>query len=173
MHSIRPRPICRAHNTFSPAIALWQHFVVPNQQLTRRPLKSSFATEAAQAGSDEAERPGHEDPPADYNAIPIGQGGGTLVRKSNRTPGSVVQRDPHVRRVGRFVDVRTRALTGEKPHNVLAHANKLLKTAYDAYDASEDYEGVAVLPMDLPVGVQDYQLPWAIQGHNDLSPSQK
>lgn len=174
MHSIRPRPICRARNAFSPAIALWQHFVAANQQLAGRLPGSSFATEAARTGNDGNERQSHKDLPADSNAIPIGQAEGALVRKSNRTPVRFVKRNPGGRQFGRFSDPPAKASTS-KNHikSVSGDVEKLLKAAYDAYDASEDYQGVVVAPIDLEIGVHDYSLPWNIREYKDLRPDQK
>ena len=172
MHSIRPRPICRARNTFSPAIALWQHFVAPNQHLAGRPLKSSFATEAARTSNDENERPSHQDLSADDKSIAIRQPGGRSVKRSNRTPGSLQKRDAGVRRFGRIADPPIRMM---RHHNqaVSRHVEGQLKAAYDAYDASKDYEGVDIQALDLHVGVKDYELPWNTAEYKDLRPDEK
>lgn len=187
MHSIRPRPICRAHNTFSPAIALWQHVVAPAQQLTGRPLKSSFATEAAQTDNDDSERPNPGDSNADTHAKSFRKSDGsvarsvktknTLVRTSNRTPdlNFELKSEPGgLRRFARFRDHQADGSASRKDDRIPGKdVEKLLKVAYDAYDASRDYEGAVVYPIPQKLHVRDYQLPWNIRQYKDLRPDQK
>lgn len=96
------------------------------------------------------------------------------MRKSNRTPGFTAKRDPSVRRSGRFIDSPVKIRMGD-PYRGSAsrYVDKLLKAAYDAYDASEDYQGVMVSAMDLQVDVQDHKLPWNIRAYKELRPDQK
>ena len=83
MRSIRSRPICRAHNTFSPAIALWQHFVAPNQHLPQRPRQSSIATAAAPSRREDGvgSSSDHGESAARPNRIPVREIDGHVVRK--------------------------------------------------------------------------------------------
>lgn len=60
-------------------------------------------------------------------------------------------------------------------HNqpISGHVEGQLKAAYDAYDASTDYQAVAIQALDLHVGVKDYKLPWNTAEYKDLRPDRK
>lgn len=172
MHSMRPRSICRAHNTFSPSITLWQHFVAPNQHLPR----TLFTTEAAQTRDSDDVGSSEKEPAAEFDF--------TLIRKTIlpkapvrriRTAHSNFEINPKLH--PNFRDKRdtiaqingqkdkkdTRPYRGENGQDV----EKLLLRAYAAYDTSQDYEGVVVQPMRSPP-VQDSKYPWAIQNRGNI-----
>ncbi|KAF3033026.1 hypothetical protein E8E12_001812 [Didymella heteroderae] len=180
MHSIRPRPICRAYNTFSPSIALWQQFVAPNQQLAETPLKSSFATEAAQSHNDDKERPSHEGSVAGSDTIHNRRIEGFLVRRTNRAPGSDFVPNPELqssfRRLGRPRIPQGDAWASNKVNKTDGKdVQQLLIAAYDAYDSSQDYEGVVVLPVSTKqvISIPDYRLPWNIRDYKHLTADEK
>lgn len=187
MHSIRPRPICRAHNAFSPAIALWQHVIAPAQQLTVRPLKSSFATEAAQTDNNDSERPNPGNSNTDAHAKCVWKSDDSvassvktenaLVRKRYRTPALSFELNSEARGLRRFARSRNhqidRSARKKDDEKLGKDVEKLLKAAYNAYNACTDYEGLAVDPIPQKLGVRDYRLPWNIRQYKDLRPDQK
>ncbi|KAJ4992234.1 hypothetical protein SVAN01_02253 [Stagonosporopsis vannaccii] len=141
MHSIRPRPICRARNTFSPSIALWQHFIAPSQRVLQRPPTSSFTAEATQGRDD---------------------GGFSLRREESRAdkPSKIrwvdhkgSNRPRHLR----LQDDQRYTYRGEVGQDVL----KLLAKTYEAYESEQDYKGVVVRPVSSP-RVKDSAYPWVV-----------
>jgi non-canonical poly(A) RNA polymerase PAPD5/7 len=163
MHSIRTRPICRAHDTFSPAIALWQHFVAPNQRLAGRLPKSSFATEAAQGRNDDSVRPSQEGSDAEVDSTPLRKIEGILTRETNRVP-----HPPELRRF-RPDSPQADAQISKRYKEV----QKLLIEAYDAFDSSQDYKGVVVSPISTCAEVPDDRLPWHIPVYKNLTVEEK
>lgn len=146
MHSIRPRPVCRAHNPFSPSAALWQQFVAPTQSLPRRIPRRSKATQAATAR--------HQGPEHDNE------------------PGAAVLR---IRRVNAQARQSSRAGRGESTRQHVSKpyvgyrgehgqdAGKLLAQTRRAFEASEDYVGVVVQPVS-SAPVRESKYPWIV--HN-------
>lgn len=174
MHSIRPRPICRAHNTFSPSVALWQHFVAPNQHLSQRPLKSSFVTEAAQTRDDDNVDSNQEGAAAELDPTLSGQVRNPPLRKIRiASPNFVL--DPKLHPNFRNRGKNTPQNDGQKDKKKLTpyrgdkgqDAEKLLIRASDAYDSSQDYEGVVVQPIFSPP-IQEYRYPWVIGNRESI-----
>lgn len=95
MHSFRARPICRAQNSFSPSIALWQHFVAPNEYLLKGQLRSPFASEATQRPDDDSSDPGAEGEALDlgdtsnappFRKYPAGKGNWQVTAHQRKRP---------------------------------------------------------------------------------------
>jgi|SRR5690242_17564272 len=149
MHSIRPRPICRARNTFSPSIALWQHFIAPSQRLLQRPSTSSLTTEAAQSCDDGRVSPNREEPRV--NRV-------RRITSSDRWgPDNTKRSQPaglHGKGQKRSANPGFRGEVGQD-------VSKLLAKAYEAYDLAQDYQGVVVQPVSTP-RVKDDTYPWVI-----------
>lgn len=158
MHSIRSRPICRAHNTFSPSVALWQHFVAPNQHFPQRQLKSAFATEAAQSRDDETANSNEDSPNAELADAPPK----TLVLKKVRTEKGNYEINkalyPKYRNKGQLP--KQMSLGSKEPLTRAQNAEMLFKKAQEAYDSAQDYEGVTVLPVEHGRPIKESTLPW-------------
>ncbi|UPX09446.1 Polynucleotide adenylyltransferase [Ascochyta rabiei] len=156
MHAIRPRPTCRAHNNFSPSIALWQHFIAPNERLQPWQLKSPFATEAPRSHDD-----GVLVPDRGVGASELKDASGSILIKRFKTdrgnwrsrdlspkPGELGEQKQGVSRRGHIPGTRQ-------------DAEKLLIYAKEAYEKASDYQGVTVQPIR-PHGLfKESHLPWA------------
>ncbi|KAH6643647.1 hypothetical protein C7974DRAFT_2455 [Boeremia exigua] len=156
MHSIRPRPICRARNALSPANALWQHFVALDQHLPHRPPKSLFATEATQGHHGTAVKPGRE---SQVVRIVSGE---SLYRKHT-----------HAREHQQKHEVRTqeqeRTRKGKPGHRGDSGQDqqKILSTAQAAYNSLLDYEGVVVRPVACRPWIES-KLPWVAPNRDSI-----
>lgn len=147
MHSVRPRPICRARNTFSPSIALWQHFIAPGQHATQRP--SLFATKAAES---------HDDRDVDTGRLTSRARAPKQIRWMQN---SKRRRTAWVERSG-LKDINDgtaeRALPGLGGETG-SDLDMLLKKTYESFDTGEAYEGVVVKPIYSPP-VDERTYPW-------------
>lgn len=157
MHSIRPRPTCRAHNTFSPSIALWQYFIAPNQHLLQWQLKSSFATEATRTRDDEAHNQFEENGAVDLEHMSAPRRLITRVKtgKGNFELNRALY--PKLREIDE--QARGGRQSGKHPRA----AEKLLLKAKEAYESAQDYQGVTVQPIHTKVPVKESKLPWFIR----------
>lgn len=167
MHSIRPRPICRAYNTFSPSIALWQHFVAPSQHLPQRLLKSSFTSEATRSRDDENGIPGEDregDSAAKAEAAPV-----TAVIQKVRTGSGAFALNPELYPKYRNREKKV-AQMPRKRHEGTKHRDNqtLLAKAYDAFDSAKDYEGVVVEPIQTRATVAERELPWVLSDFDTI-----
>ncbi|KAF2631421.1 hypothetical protein BU25DRAFT_407073 [Macroventuria anomochaeta] len=170
MHSIRSRPICRAHNTFSPSIALWQHFVAPNQHFPQRQLKSSFTTEVTQSRDDENVNSNGEDLAAQLKAASER----TAVFKKVRTEKGNYSLNwklyPKYRDNG---EQKERTSLGKPRGRRQQDAERLLIKAYNAYDAAQDYEGVVVQPIQTGVPVRESNFPWVPRNRESIKSAEE
>lgn len=157
MHSIRTRPICRAHNTFSPSIALWQHFIAPNQHLQWQ-LKSSFATEATRARDDEVHNEFEENGAVELEQEHV-SAPRTLVTKVKTGKGSF---ELNRALYPKLRNIDERARSGRQPGKHTRAAEKLLLKAKEAYESAQDYQGVTVQPIHTKVPVKESKLPWFV-----------
>lgn len=162
MHSIRPRPICRAHNTFSPSVALWQHFVAPNQHLPQRQLKSSFTTEATRSREDENVDSNKENLAVELETASENT---PLFRKLRTNRGGFLL-NPKLYPKYRNNDQQQPQVVGSerKPKQ---DAGKLLATAYKAYNLAQDYEGVVVQPV-FSAPVKESRYPWVPNNRENI-----
>ncbi|KAH9861870.1 hypothetical protein J1614_011623, partial [Plenodomus biglobosus] len=169
MQPSRTRLTCRAHNRFTPSIALWQHFIAPSQQLRR----SSSAPAATQDDAGSSPQPPNSDESSQAGLGQLEAALGCTV-----PPKKGKQKDesrPLVRRVTTPIPTRqgawqvnkrmasivknSRALW-ERRHESLKGPERLLARARRAANASEDYEGIIVAPMVDPKPVKESSLPW-------------
>ena len=156
MHSIRSRPICRAHNTFSPSIALWQHFIAPNQHLLQWQLKSSFATEATRTRDGEGHNQFEEDGAVELEHVPAPR---TLITRVRTGKGNFELNRALYPKL-RKIDEQIRS--GRQPEKRQRAAEKLLLKAKEAYESAQDYQGVTVQPIHTKVPVKESKLPWFV-----------
>ncbi|KAJ4364294.1 hypothetical protein N0V95_000806 [Ascochyta clinopodiicola] len=164
MHAIRPRPTCRAHNNFSPSVALWQHFIAPNERLLPRQLKSSFAIETTQSHDEgasvadgAARAPELEDAP-----------GPILIKRNKTTKGNWRDRNS-LPKAGELS--KQKQSTSRKGHHSATRqdAAKLLTYAQNAYNKASDYEGVTVQPIQPHGFSKESQLPWVLSDRSTKS----
>ena len=157
MHSIRPRPICRAHNTFSPSIALWQHFIAPNQPLLQWQLKSSFATEATPTRDDKAHNQIGENRAVGLEHVPAPR---TLITRVKTGKGNF---ELNRALYPKLRDIDEQARSGRQPEKRTRAAERLLLRAKEAYETAQDYQGVTVQPIHTKVPVKESKLPWFVR----------
>ncbi|KAJ8115628.1 hypothetical protein OPT61_g2764 [Boeremia exigua] len=152
MHSIRPRPICRFQNAFSPSVALWQHFVAPCAHLWQRPPKSLFTTEASQGRDDTSVASNARDRPLTFKGVQSVKSGRN-DRVKIKKPSHDRQRRPQPKA----------GFRGEKGQN---HEN-IMRRAFDAYSLEQAYEGVIVRPVySDPLEKSTY--PWVVRDQQNI-----
>ncbi|KAF1931868.1 uncharacterized protein M421DRAFT_417611 [Didymella exigua CBS 183.55] len=178
MHSIRARQICRAHNTFSPSLVLWQHFVAPNQHLARRLLKSSFATEPVQRRGGGSAGSIHEQPAADSDSTHLRDIVLTRAPVGTESEAVVNPQSYTISRHGRKPLSQDGGLRGEKDNRPYRRdrrqdVEKLLIESHNSCDESQDYEGVVVLPLHTQEHCTEHQLPWNIRDVENLAAEER
>ena len=158
MHSIRPRPICRAHNTFSPSVALWQYFVAPNGRPSQRQLSSAIAIKTPHSRDDETANANDDSLASDVT--PASEK--TLVFKKVRTEkGNYEINKALYPKYGAKSGLSRQKSKGAGARIKQAHdAEALLRKAYEAYDSAQDYEGVNVLPIEHGRPIKESTFPW-------------
>lgn len=158
MHSFRARPICRAQNSFSPSIALWQHFVAPNEYLLKGQLRSPFASEATQRPDDDSSDPGAEGEALDlgdtsnappFRKYPAGKGNWQVTAHQRKRPEEL------------RTHMKGKSGRAQFPGRHQETEN-LFKEAREAYDSAQDYEGTVVEPIRTKK-VEENKLPWVIK----------
>ncbi|EUC49565.1 hypothetical protein COCMIDRAFT_84282 [Bipolaris oryzae ATCC 44560] len=166
MQHSRARLICRAHNRFTPSIALWEHFVRPH--LPQR--FSSTATGPTQHGLDNR--------PTATGAIANPQDGNG-PRQSEAEAQQTIEKPSvesalHVRRMttarGRWLPGKAQASIAKNKaaakqalqEESLTGPEKLLATAREAFAQSKEYEGVVVQPMVSTIAIKESSLPWCL-----------
>jgi non-canonical poly(A) RNA polymerase PAPD5/7 len=161
MKPYRVRQICRSRNPFSPSIALWQHFVLPYHPLRQqRPLSTATETSPNSAPDADAETPSTATPAVTSEKAPESQ--------------SEQQNTPY-RAVRKVIDSKgKRAFDSPKHASIQKNANlraekhvgkteELLSKAKEAFDGSEDYDGVAVEAVAASRAVSEKLLPWCVR----------
>ncbi|KAH7349104.1 hypothetical protein BKA66DRAFT_575997 [Pyrenochaeta sp. MPI-SDFR-AT-0127] len=163
MQPSRTRLICRAHNRFTPSIALWQHYIAPNQPLLSQLRFSSSATEASynNADKDGSLFKAHE-------ASELETREGDVATEGKETPTPKIRKMTTVK--GRWQSSKVNASiikNVQKQYDSrkvsLTEPEKLLAIARAAFEATEDYEGIVVKPMVNPKPVKESQLPWCLK----------
>ncbi|KAF2853665.1 hypothetical protein T440DRAFT_443296 [Plenodomus tracheiphilus IPT5] len=164
MQSSRTRLTCRAHNRFTPSVALWQHFIAPGPQ--QRLSSTAPQTPRQEATSSPQHVAPHEASQAVGNVADLGavqhhpkpekQQGQYPIRRlltskgvflEDKRAASILKNQKALR--------QTRQASLNGPEDLLAVSKA-------AFDASEDYKGVAVAPMVNPNPVKESDLPWCL-----------
>jgi non-canonical poly(A) RNA polymerase PAPD5/7 len=150
MKPSRTRLTCRAHNRFSPAIVLWQHFVGPGRPLLSHQRLFS-TTETTHGGANEnaqfeEENAPKEDGEHDHSTTKIRR---MTTDRGTWHPSKV---EASIARNLQYV-YATRQSSMNKPE-------KLLATARAAYEDGKGYDGVVVQPIQHPTPVRESALPW-------------
>jgi non-canonical poly(A) RNA polymerase PAPD5/7 len=148
MQPSRTRLICRAHNRFTPSIALWQHFVGPSrpppqQQQQQQQRQSSSAAEPVQHG-------------ANNNTSTT-----SLIRRPTTAKGTFYANKVDASKA------KNRAKTHYNRQATLTQADKLLAATRAAFDAAEDYTGVVVQSKVPEQSVKESALPWCAQSDEE------
>lgn len=137
---------CRAPNSFTPATALWQHFVAPTRPVPP-PRLSLSAPHGAQRRSESSGSAGK----AHAVSAPAFE-----IRRVETATGNffATKREASIaKNVQKVFEERQATLTAPE---------RLLAIARAAYEAAEDYEGVVVQPMVHPTPVRESSLPWCL-----------
>ncbi|KAF1945634.1 hypothetical protein EJ02DRAFT_34877 [Clathrospora elynae] len=143
MQPSQTRLICRAHNRFTPSIALWQHFVGPSRPHPHQRRLASAATEQSEVEIARAEKP-VEQPPLRIIKVTTAKG----EWHPSKAEASIV---------------KNARLQYHSRQASLTEPERLLATARAAYKVAEDYEGVAVKPMVNSTPVKESTLPWCLK----------
>ena len=190
MQPSHTRLICRAHNRYTPSIALWQHFVLSSSPTPPRQRLLSTATDAAQAGAgtDTNNPPAKQTPiePGGANGFQQAKNGrgdaagrpsGEPAENSSEEPATESSTDPErklgVRKMttakGQFQVKRaeTSVLKNKHAQNgsreaSLTEPEKLLAKVREAFNQSRDYEGIVVMPMVPTTPIKESSLPWCV-----------
>tara|TARA_R110002003_G_scaffold104_42_gene8574 strand:+ start:12964 stop:13515 length:552 start_codon:yes stop_codon:yes gene_type:complete len=153
------RLICHAPNRFVPSIALWQHFLGPDQHIQYQQRFSSTATEAAQDG---ASSENGTVPPQETSALP------QLQAEIGQAPSELKIRRLMTARGNWHPSKKEASIAEKNRQQVAAHTDglsasqQLLAAATAAFDAAEDYVGVVVQPIPPSVSVGEEHLPWCL-----------
>lgn len=180
MRPTRSRLVCRAHNRFTPSIALWQHFVTPERPSRTSQRLASSATDAVENGVQTVspETAGYHEPSG------LDELEAELKRdhelRSNTT-GIITTRLTPTTRFTRVRKPKSIKETNWKPNKVdasiaknkarmmdareasVAANERLLSTAKAAFEKAQDYEGVVVMPMTTSQPVKESALPWCVE----------
>jgi non-canonical poly(A) RNA polymerase PAPD5/7 len=164
MKPTHTRLTCRAHNRFSPSIALWQHFVGVDQPFLSQQRPSSNVASAVQHRA--SKDAGNSDPQVATAVVRPAEGGAPTIRKPVRGGLNIIKKytrkgEWHTNKADASIakNVRQQHATRQAESNA---SEKLLAVAREAYDAAEDYEGVVVEPMVHPTPVKEDNLPWSL-----------
>lgn len=167
MQPSRTRLTCRAHNRFTPSIALWQHFVAPWRPFFHQERLSSTASKPAEDGPD-SETPRVSSPEAS------GLGLSGAISGSKRRPAALIRSHPlrvrkpkvrgdwHTSKVDASTASNQRSQAAAREASLDAPGLLLVQTRA-AIEASNDYEGVVVKPMASPKSYREANLPWCLQ----------
>jgi non-canonical poly(A) RNA polymerase PAPD5/7 len=172
MRSLHSRPVCRAHNTFSPSVALWQHFIIPNQHLLQRRFLSSSTTKRSSIdgsleptetrGTNGSDLASPVETPPKVRLIRTGVGkflvNHSLFSKYRKNPKRKQTELPEARQP-----------PGARQPETPPEAEKLWALVRQAYNSAEDYKGVSVQPMRTHVQVSESKLPWTVKNQKSLS----
>ncbi|KAF2134874.1 hypothetical protein P153DRAFT_329689 [Dothidotthia symphoricarpi CBS 119687] len=165
MQPLRNRLICRAHNRFSPSIALWQHFVAPSRPLLLQQRLSSSTTEATQDnGTQDVGGIGSQE------AIKINKSGaesggeGQQEGRIDKQPQLKIKKKKTQK--GKWFPTPVEASIAKNIQKSIdkgpAEHREMLATARAAFNQAEDYEGVVVKPIFHPKPVWEKALPWCV-----------
>ena len=150
MQPLRTRLTCRAHNRFTPSIALWQHFVVPNRPNFHKQRHASSAAEAVyESGLGHGNLP---DSPGASRPEHV-ESATTATAQGNE------QQELKIRRLTTVKGTRPKKISQDPPSDV----DKLLAATKAAFKQAKDYEGVVVKPMVNPQPIKESQLPWCFK----------
>jgi non-canonical poly(A) RNA polymerase PAPD5/7 len=183
MQPSHTRLICRAHNRFTPSIALWQHFVAPDYPTTHQQRHSSSATEPVQDGAG-TNRTGANGTPLnaqeasgvhnseaevettkDAGAEP--KSTNTEPKDKSAAPAWEVRRPTTVK--GRWLPKvdssiqKNLRVQDEARKAAFAESGALLAVARAAFDDAKEYDGVVVKPMQNARPVKESELPWCLR----------
>ncbi|USP75110.1 Terminal nucleotidyltransferase 4A [Curvularia clavata] len=164
----RTRLVCRAHNRFTPATALWEHFVGPHLPNLRLRLHqhrfSSTATEPAHHGADADNAATGE-----VGAKGVQQEPGTKpalnIRRMTTAKGHWL---PH--KVDASIAKNKMQLYASREVS-LTGPEKLLAVARAAFEDSKEYEGLAVKPMVSTKPIKESALPWCLRDSRSSMPA--
>lgn len=186
MQTSHTRLVCRAHNCYTPSIALWQHFVLCSPPIPRRRRLLSTATEAAQTGAGADSNSAHVEEtltgPGKANGLQEAKndGGKVVVEPSgepaenlSEEPSTTPAREFKLRKMttvkGRFQPTKVEASIVKNKNArkasreaSLSEPEKLLAKVREAFNESKDYEGVVVMPMVPATPIQESSLPWCV-----------
>jgi non-canonical poly(A) RNA polymerase PAPD5/7 len=150
----RTRLTCRAHNRFSPSIALWEHFFGSTYRPSPSPRR--LASTAAESTRDEPNRD------AQLKADNAQRG-----NSQNDAPAPLIRRMTTLK--GTWHPSKVEASIARNLQYVYAtrqssmnEVEELLATARSAFQDGRDYDGAVVQSMQHPTLVRESALPWSL-----------
>ncbi|KAG9190404.1 non-canonical poly(A) RNA polymerase PAPD5/7 [Alternaria panax] len=179
MQPPHPRLICRAHNSFSPSIALWQHFVQAHPFNPRDRRQLSTATQAAQDDAAIESKHVGPDSPTPSEARPVQK---SQLETEDAAKNTAAKRSKmKMRKVkttkGKWLPSKAAASTtknkklkGAIPEALLKQRTELLDTARSAFNRSQSYKGVVVKPMVSEAAIKESELPWCLKKEDRAVP---
>ncbi|KAF2027911.1 hypothetical protein EK21DRAFT_102237 [Setomelanomma holmii] len=160
------RLICRAPNRFTPSIALWQHFIGPQQHIPSQPRFSSTVSEAVQdstSSDNTVPGPGDSGPLQEEaetrNVLTQNKPSNnakSVIRKTTTVKG-IWHPDKRDASISKNIDTKHAARQAS-----VEAAEQLLTAAKTAFDEGKDYKGVVVQPMLNATTVKESKLPWCL-----------
>jgi non-canonical poly(A) RNA polymerase PAPD5/7 len=177
MQPSHTRLICRAHNRFTPSIALWQHFVVPNRPATHQQRHVSSASGAAQDGADTNSTNVNGTPLNVQDASGRPQSEAEVKKpKARSAEPEHANAEPRLRIIKKNTDKgvfhpyktdasiqKNKQLREDARDTALAESDRLLSIARAAYDDAKEYTGVVVKPIVNATPVKESALPWCLR----------
>lgn len=163
MQPLRTRLICRADNRFTPSIALWQHFIAPNQSFLHQLRLSSSAAKAAYDGADK-----DGSLPNVQQSSEFEHSEADIARERGRVPSYTIRKLETSKGTWRRnkVDASIAKNVQEQYDRrlvSLTEPERLLASARAAFEVAEDYEGLVVEPMVHPKPIKESQMPWCLK----------
>jgi non-canonical poly(A) RNA polymerase PAPD5/7 len=174
MQPTRTRLVCRAHNRFTPSIALWQHFVTPERPARLHQRLASSATYAVGNGVQTAspEPHGYDESSAldkleaelMRNHEPRSNTTGTTTTRFTRVrkPKSIKDTNWKPNKVEASI-AKNKARLADAREASIAENQRLLSTAKAAFEQAQDYTGVVVMPMIKSQPPKESDLPWCVE----------
>lgn len=157
------RLTCRAHNRFSPSIALWQHFVTRDRPFLTQLRPSSTVAEASQHSA--SHHVADAESQAADDIVPPADGGDSLIRKHfsirrTETDRGAWHASPLDASVARNREKRRIQFDHQK-HSANSPTGALA-TARESFDAEKDYKGIVVQPVVHATPVKESEFPWSL-----------
>jgi non-canonical poly(A) RNA polymerase PAPD5/7 len=154
MKPTHTRLTCRAHNRFSPSIALWEHFFgSTHRSLPSHQRAASTAAESTRDGANRDAQWKADNAPKgnNQNGAPV-----PLIRRMTTVKGTW-----HPTKVEASI-ARNLQYVYATRQSSMNEVEELLAAARAAFLDGRDYEGAVVQSMQHPTPVRESALPWSL-----------
>ncbi|KAH4819838.1 hypothetical protein HBH61_030380 [Parastagonospora nodorum] len=163
MKPSHPRLTCRAHNRFSPSIALWHHFVGRDRPFLTQQRPSSTVAETSQHST--SDHVGDTESQATDGIVPPANRRDSTVRKTFsirrlETEKGAWHANPIDASVARNRE-KKRIQSVLQKHRADSPMGALA-TAKESFGADKDYKGIVVQPVVHPTPVKESEFPWSL-----------